>query len=151
MTWSDMIRLLSANGVVGKNGKALSVGTLSSTVWRRRAELQSLGENAPSRSVGKPRLARSKRVTKLPRIESDVQTKTNEVISDRGKGVRGALSGGRQPAGGKFAPNQSKPPIRQATALIAHSPSRPNGAQSKKDVLAFMNRAASVRRKSDEE
>ena len=38
MGWRDMIRALAAAGVVGPTGKQLSVGTLSSTVWRVRAK-----------------------------------------------------------------------------------------------------------------
>ncbi|MEW6769744.1 MAG: hypothetical protein AB1342_17105 [Pseudomonadota bacterium] len=38
MGWRDMIRVLTAAGVNGRGGKPLSVGTLSSTVWRKRAE-----------------------------------------------------------------------------------------------------------------
>jgi hypothetical protein len=37
MTWRDMIRALSAAGVTGREGKPLSVGTLSSAVWRASA------------------------------------------------------------------------------------------------------------------
>jgi hypothetical protein len=36
MGWRDMIRALTAAGVVGRTGKHLSVGTLSSTIWRER-------------------------------------------------------------------------------------------------------------------
>jgi hypothetical protein len=37
MGWRDMIRALASLGVTGPTGKQLSVGTLSSTVWRIRA------------------------------------------------------------------------------------------------------------------
>ena len=40
MSWPDMIRALTAAGVTGRDGKPLSVGTLSSTVWRKRAETE---------------------------------------------------------------------------------------------------------------
>jgi hypothetical protein len=150
LTWSDMIRLLSANGVVGGNGKPLSVGTLSSTVWRERAEVNSLEEEASARSVRRTRPAPSKRVTKLAKFESDVQTKLNETNSGSGKSASDGHPLGEQPAPGKDNPNLSKPRVRQATALTANSPSRPIASQSKKDVIAFMNRAASVRRRSDD-
>lgn len=38
MSWQDMIRALTAAGVTARGEKPLSVGTLSSTVWRKRAE-----------------------------------------------------------------------------------------------------------------
>ncbi|MCK1478235.1 hypothetical protein IVB27_26385 [Bradyrhizobium sp. 197] len=40
MGWRDMIRALTTAGVTGKTGKPLSVGTLSATVWRKRAEAE---------------------------------------------------------------------------------------------------------------
>ncbi|MBV2083668.1 hypothetical protein KEM07_28355, partial [Pseudomonas carnis] len=38
MSWRDMIGALTAAGITGKGGQPLSIGTLSSTVWRARAE-----------------------------------------------------------------------------------------------------------------
>jgi hypothetical protein len=40
MTWADISQLLLAAGAKSKNGRALSVGTLSSTVWRKRNEAE---------------------------------------------------------------------------------------------------------------
>jgi hypothetical protein len=53
MGWRDMIRALTAAGVNGRGGKPLSVGTLSSTVWRKRAET----EDVMSRADRQARLA----------------------------------------------------------------------------------------------
>lgn len=147
MTWSDMIKLLSANGVVGRNGKPLSVGTLSSTVWRERAKDHSLEEETLAHSVLRIRPVPMKRLTKLPKFESDAQTET---MSDQGKWASGGHPSGNQPAPRKGNRDLSKPQLRPATALTANSPSRPTASQSKKDVLAFMNRATSVRRRSDD-
>jgi len=44
MSWRDMIRALSGAGLTGKGGRPLSVGTLSSTVWRMRAEAEAVFE-----------------------------------------------------------------------------------------------------------
>lgn len=38
MGWRDITRVLAAAGVVGRADKKLSIGTLSSTVWRVRAK-----------------------------------------------------------------------------------------------------------------
>ena len=38
MSWRDMIRALTAAGVTGRSGKPLSIGPLSSTIWRKRSE-----------------------------------------------------------------------------------------------------------------
>ena len=46
MGWRDMIRALTAAGVKGKGGEPLSVGTLSSTVWRKRAETKDVTSRA---------------------------------------------------------------------------------------------------------
>lgn len=53
MGWRDMIRALTAAGVNARDGKPLSVGTLSSTVWRKRAET----EDVMSRADRQARLA----------------------------------------------------------------------------------------------
>jgi hypothetical protein len=38
MGWQDTIRVLTTAGVTRRSGKPLSVGTLSSAVWRKRSE-----------------------------------------------------------------------------------------------------------------
>jgi hypothetical protein len=53
MGWRDMIRALTVAGVNARGGKPLSVGTLSSTVWRKRAET----EDVMSRADRQARLA----------------------------------------------------------------------------------------------
>ena len=53
MGWRDMIKALTAAGMNGRGGKPLSVGTLSSTVWRKRAET----EDVMSRADRQARLA----------------------------------------------------------------------------------------------
>ena len=37
MGWRDMIGVLTAAGVTSQGGKPFSIGTLSSTVWRKRS------------------------------------------------------------------------------------------------------------------
>jgi hypothetical protein len=72
MTWSDMMRLLSAAGALGKDGRRLTVGTLSSTVWRKRAEEESRKENTPQSARG-TRSAKSGRATTRLRPEKALQ------------------------------------------------------------------------------
>jgi hypothetical protein len=43
LTWADMSRLLFAAGAKGKNGRPLPVGTLYSTVWRKREDAKRIG------------------------------------------------------------------------------------------------------------
>jgi len=46
MGWRDMIWALTSAGITGRGGKSLSVGTLSSTVWRKRAEAENVISSA---------------------------------------------------------------------------------------------------------
>lgn len=41
LTWGDMSRLLLAAGAHGSDGRAVPVGTLSSTIWRKRSDAAS--------------------------------------------------------------------------------------------------------------
>lgn len=54
MGWRDMVRALAAAGVSGGGGKPLSVGTLSSTVWRKRAEIEDVMNRAGRRARSEP-------------------------------------------------------------------------------------------------
>jgi len=62
MGWRDMIRALTTAGVTSRDGKPLSVGTLSSTVWRKRAE----AENATSHAGQPPRSRPLKPIPRSP-------------------------------------------------------------------------------------
>jgi hypothetical protein len=54
LTWSDMSRLLLTAGAKGRNGRAISIGTLSSTVWRKRKEVQTL--TSPAQGLTQARI-----------------------------------------------------------------------------------------------
>lgn len=57
LTWGDMSRLLLAAGAHGSDGRAIPVGTLSSTVWRKRSDAASPISRRPpklERPVGPP-------------------------------------------------------------------------------------------------
>lgn len=66
MTWEDMIAALFAAGVVRPDGRPLSVGTLSSAVWRKRnhAPVPRSASQAPkpprSRSANRPSALRER-------------------------------------------------------------------------------------------
>jgi hypothetical protein len=64
MGWRDMIRALTAAGVSGRGGKPFSVGTLSSTVWRKRAKTQDVMGRAdrPARLVPPEPIPESRQV-----------------------------------------------------------------------------------------
>lgn len=126
MTWGDMVRTLAAAGVTGRGGKPLSVGTLSSTVWRKRAEAEEMTDSAARklglhvRKVGAPKAASVVPSMKVKQKKPAGPPRTDARIkADQGMAA----------------------PIRKGTNDAP--------ANSKKDVLAFMDRARAVRRRSD--
>ncbi len=72
MGWQDMIRALTTGGVTGRGGKPLSVGTLSSTVWRKRAEADQVRSDAgrarlvPSELIPESQPVRSRKANPEP-------------------------------------------------------------------------------------
>lgn len=130
MGWRDMIRALTAAGVTGKGGKPLSVGTLSATVWRKRADVE-LGTNCTGRNAGIGSPAPAPQHLKPP-------------------------NKAKRPSAGK--PQRNKRALSRPTDDPAqagrHAPTtsmgRPNEVRAQsRDVLAFMDRARTVRRRSE--
>jgi hypothetical protein len=122
MSWRDMIRALTAAGVTGKGTKPVSVGTLSSTVWRART--MTAGEvDSPRRDVrpGPKTIGPRRQPWRSPKRQSPVQTQQD----------------GR---------NVSRQNVDDARAAGGDRPGRVN-----KDVVAFMNRARAVRRRSEDD
>jgi hypothetical protein len=64
MTWDDMIAALFAAGVTRPDGGPLTVGTLSSAVWRRRNRTP---VPPPTGRVDKPQRSRSAKTQSAPR------------------------------------------------------------------------------------
>lgn len=130
MGWRDMIRALTAAGVTGKGGKPLSVGTLSATVWRKRADVE-LATNRTGRNVGigssapAPQHLRRPNKAKRPSAGQPQRSK------------RASSRPTDDPAqAGRHGPTTS---MGRANEIRAQS----------KDVLAFMDRARTVRRRSE--
>ncbi|MDU0954219.1 MAG: hypothetical protein E6614_02420 [Bradyrhizobium sp.] len=124
--WRDMTRALAAAGVTSGGGKPLSIGTLSSTVWRKRAEAEEMTDapvgkvRSNGRQVEAPRAVTAPSGGKLVRKKPAPSLR----IDDRTKAGRAA---GAAP---------------QRVVIEAR-------ANPKKDVLAFMDRARAVRRRPD--
>jgi hypothetical protein len=124
MTWGDISRLLFAAGVRAKNGRPIPIGTLSSTVWRKR-------QDATDVSVPKPPSAQSRQrmhETKVEYSEPDI------------RGLKKpAVPRGTSP---------SKP--KQSTSVMTKPPQAKTPANSRsassEQTLAFMKRAAALRR-----
>lgn len=69
MTWEDLVAVLSLAGVTGPKGRPLTVGSLSSAVWRKRHQVQPARRAARSPEPvaksppqpGRSRMARSRK------------------------------------------------------------------------------------------
>jgi hypothetical protein len=126
MGWRDMIRALTAAGVTGRGGKPLTVGTLSATVWRKRAEVQKTKASAGRHARHAPPEPaslhfRPSKETKRPSAGQPPRSKRN--VGDQAQDSR-----------------QSLMPSKH----LARETQNRNT-----DVLAFMERARAVRRRSD--
>jgi hypothetical protein len=130
MGWRDMIGVLTAAGVTRRSGKPLSIGTLSSTVWRKRSE--GAEEAAPAR---RGRLNASEPVSS--RQKSPREPKQASPEQFRGKKRTVIL---RESDHGKAGRMASLPPTRSNSG---------DRTQTNRDVLALMDRARAVRRRSE--
>lgn len=130
MGWRDMIRALTAAGVTGRGGKPLSIGTLSSTVWRKRSEAAEEANHRRGGGLNPPRPGSS-------RQKSQSEPKHPPAEQFRGK-KRTVVS--QETAQSRVGRSTSLPSTRSDTG---------GDAQTNKDVLAFMDRARSVRRRSE--
>lgn len=137
MGWRDMSKALSAVGVTSKRGKPLSIGTLSSTVWRNRAAIEQKSEgysrveqSSYSRDLAsgsKP----SRRMSEEPKVFSQLRAAPNAKKPGNGQ------TAARVPS--KFGHAGPK-----ASPVPATNSAKP----SNKDVLDFMNRAKISRTRS---
>ena len=131
MSWRDMIGALTAAGVSGKGGQPLSVGTLSSTVWRARTE-KDPGEDNQRRQQG---------------FESEaIQPHTKAP----GKPTRRSGAPLRQKR--RAAPPQDvidAPTDRRTSRSSPRLTDGDRAERANKDVLAYMDRARKVRRRSE--
>lgn len=129
MSWRDMIQAMAAAGVTGRGAKPVSVGTLSSSVWRARTKA---AEEADSpRPEGRPEPKPSeppgqqRRIAKRqPALETQQGGQRASRQNDDARPARPAL---KQPAGG----------------------GRPSSIN--RGVLAYMDRARAVRRRSKDD
>ncbi len=145
LTWADMSRLLFTVGAKGRNGRPFSVGTLYSTVWRKREDAQRIGRGiaSPSKST------------------TGIQGSTLESPSPKGRLDPAPIRGGNvePPRGPRQVPRTSlvKPERRSKKAekkQVKASTGRSSPTKSaktlpkvssNKDLLAFMQRSAAVR------
>jgi hypothetical protein len=131
MSWRDMIDALTTAGVCGKGGQTLSVGTLSSTVWRARTEKEPDANNqarqrSPAAEASRPR---AKAPAKAPRPPA-------------------APLRQRRPAAPPHEAVEASTDRRTSTSPPRLTDGR-RAELANKDLLAFMDRARKVRRRSE--
>lgn len=130
MSWRDMISALTAAGVTGRGGQPVSVGTLSSTVWRVRAEKDAEVDNRPRQESSEPEPVRGKPPPRKANLHPAApllkgkRTQPQQVARD---GLAGRAT--------------------STSSTRAADGDRANCGN--KDVLAFMDRARTVRRRSE--
>jgi hypothetical protein len=136
MTWADMARLLFAAGAKSRNGRPFSVGTLSSTVWRKREDAERDAEGSASSSK--------------PGIRSFAQApRSGEEGSDRAdpprKQGQTRRSTFREPERRSKKVEEKKVKASKERSLPTQSVKLLPKVSSSKDLLAFMKRSAAVR------
>jgi hypothetical protein len=129
MGWRDMIRAMTAAGITGRSGPPLSIGTLSSTVWRERLQAAQQADNRRGRAMP------LERIDSRPRPPSEATRVSANQARDRKRTV--------VPHG----TDHDRP--RQAAPASSKRSNSGGDERSNKDVLAFMDRARSVRRRSE--
>ena len=132
LTWADMSRLLLAAGAHVSDGRAIPVGTLSSTVWRKRSDAASPASPASTKTRAAGRAS--------PRMG---QAERNHVVPSKPT----SRAGDQNPATRTKSQHASKtkqPATQTAKPASRTAPS--DTTTSKAQTLAFMRRAASIRR-----
>ena len=133
LTWNDVTRLLFAAGAKGPNGRPISIGTLSSAVWRKRKETR----------------------TSMPSTKTQIETGAPPPQSGVGKRARDPrVLAGDPSLASATAGKISKTSITRQSAMRPTSPQNSSktanpakiASTSKSQTLAFMQRAAAIRR-----
>lgn len=118
MTWRDMVNALFAAGVIGRDGKPLSVGTLSSAVWRERALRSGKQADSRTKAYRARGLGRIPEPASKPLLPKRPRQGGTERLADKSEGVA--------------------PPARSKAI-------EGNAVLSGSGVLSFMKRAAVLR------
>lgn len=129
LTVGDISRVLFAAGATAANGRPIPLGTLSSAVWRKRGEAAMPAK--PVLSPAKVRLAKPAPRQDRSRKRDAASSKPAALTPD-----------------GKTSMNaQTQRPSSKKTAMKPLSAASLNSAAtSKAQTLAFMKRAAAIRR-----
>ena len=141
LTVNDMVRLLFARGVKRKDGRSFSVGTLSSTLWRKRDEAERRVQNVAKLQY---------RAGALPAPQSQSRA------IKRGPGrVTASPKSVSAPTKKALLPNRIENQRGDAKPAQSNKPSfskagfSSNDRNSLVDARTSMKRAAAIRRKED--
>lgn len=128
MSWRDMIRAMAAVGVTGRGAKPVSVGTLSSTVWRARTKGEEVNGAREHERLGPAPIPLRRHPRKSTRGSGTGQTQLGrrKASPQNGDGVQVDRPAGKRSGGDRLG-------------------------RANKDVLAFMDRARAVRRRSEDD
>lgn len=128
MTWDDMIAVLASAGVTREDGRALSRGALSSAVWRKRQD----GRIVSVRKVGG---------------EKPGDPSTRKTSRRTEQGLPGQQTVGHRTAN---RPAGKSPARKNAPFTGRPAPAGARQHDASNAVLAYMQRAARIRRNADE-
>ncbi|WP_371422211.1 hypothetical protein [Tardiphaga sp.] len=137
LTLNDMIGLLFAAGAKGRNGRPISIGTLSSAIWRKRRKSQ-----APVPAT------RTRSKTRATPARRDLKRGTggrSDLADDKPPTPATADKASRMPKKRPPVMGPAPPAPRLMPKVETRRPPR-SEAISKSETLAFMKRAASIRR-----
>ena len=150
LTFDDMGRLLFAHGVKRKSGRPFSVGTLSSTLWRKRDE-------AERRAFDTERKGDEDAAKRQYRAGGSTAPQSQSRAKERGPGrvTASPKSVSLAPTKKALRPNRIKnqrgdaKPVQLNKASISKAGFSSNDRSSLVDARTSMKRAAAIRRKED--
>lgn len=164
LTWQDISAVLAKAGIRSKNGLPLSVGTLSSSVWRKRREAatNSKSSGGPTsvdvtsrHRVTRPQNAESDATAPAPSDSGAISRKRGEVRGNQSAPANRTKSPAQNTASQRRAEKQRAPATPGTSRGSRASMDEPTKAKKptvdKADVLGFMRRAAQLRRRTDDD
>jgi hypothetical protein len=143
LTWADMSRLLFASGAKGRNGRPFSVGTLYSTVWRKREGVKRIGSSAASSSKSTTGI---QGLTQESRARKGRSTPAQNRKAEPPRKPRQARrSTFEKPEGRSKKAEKKQVKASKELSLPTQPEKNPPKMSSNKELLAFMHRSAAVR------
>jgi hypothetical protein len=145
LTWADMSRLLFAVGAKGQNGRPFSVGTLYSTVWRKREDAKRIGKGIASSSKSARKIQGSAQASpsRIAQLDRAPIWNGNVEPPRKLRQVPRATLGNSEHRSKILEKKQMK--ASKERSLPTQSVKILPKVSSNKDLLAFMQRSTAVR------